>query len=65
MHEAVFESGWDSAALIEHHRTEVAQAYQGRGRQVISLDWTLSGQWQRFDKYPHTFFACPERSYKE
>jgi len=42
MHEAVFESGWNSAALIQHHRTEVAQAYQGRGRQVISLDWTLS-----------------------
>ena len=42
MHEAVFESGWDSEALIEHHRTEVAQAYQGRGRQVISLDWTLA-----------------------
>ena len=42
MHEAVFESGWDSGALIEHHRTEVAQAYQGRGRQVISLDWTLA-----------------------
>ncbi len=42
MHEAVFESGWDSAAFIQHHRTEVAQAYQGRGRQVISLDWTLS-----------------------
>ena len=42
MHEAVFESGWDSAALIEHHRTEVAQAYRGRGRQVLSLDWTLS-----------------------
>jgi hypothetical protein len=36
MHEAVFESGWDSGALIEHHRTGVAQAYQGRGRQVIS-----------------------------
>jgi hypothetical protein len=42
MHEAVFESGWDSAALIRCHRTEVAQAYQGRGRQVISLDWTLT-----------------------
>jgi hypothetical protein len=42
MHEAVFESGWDSAALIEHHRTEVVQAYQGRGRQVILLDWTLA-----------------------
>jgi hypothetical protein len=42
MHEAVFESGWDSVALIEHHRREVAQAYQGRGCQVISLDWTLA-----------------------
>src|SRR5919108_6492322 len=42
MHEAVFESGWDRAAFIEHHRAEVAHAYQGRGRPVISLDWTLS-----------------------
>jgi hypothetical protein len=42
MHEAVFESGWDSAALIKQHRTEVAQVYQGRGREVISLDWTLA-----------------------
>src|SRR5919106_2634435 len=42
MHEAVFESGWDAAAFIQHHRAEVAHAYQGRGRPVISLDWTLS-----------------------
>lgn len=42
MHEAVFEAGWDGAAFIQQHRTEVAQAYRGRGRQVISLDWTLS-----------------------
>jgi hypothetical protein len=42
MHEAVFEAGWDSAAFIEQHRAEVAQAYRGRGRQVISLDWTLA-----------------------
>jgi hypothetical protein len=42
MHEAVFESGWDLAALLKGHRTEVAQAYQGRGRPVISLDWTLA-----------------------
>src|SRR5205823_1094174 len=42
MHEAVFESGWDGAAFIQQHRGEVAQAYQGRGRQVISLDWTLA-----------------------
>jgi hypothetical protein len=42
MHEAVFESGWDSAALLKGHRTEVARAYQGQGRPVISLDWTLA-----------------------
>jgi hypothetical protein len=42
MHEAVFESGWDGAAFIQQHWEEVAQAYQGRGRQVISLDWTLA-----------------------
>jgi hypothetical protein len=41
MHEAVFESGGDSGALMKHPRTEVAQTYQGRGRQVISLDGTL------------------------
>lgn len=27
---------------MKHHRTEVAQTYQGRGRQVISLEGTLS-----------------------
>jgi hypothetical protein len=42
LHEAVFASGWDSAVLIQHHRIEVAQASQGRGRQVIALDWTLA-----------------------
>ena len=42
MHEAVFESGWNSGALLKEHRTEVARAYQGRGRPVIALDWTLA-----------------------
>src|SRR5919198_3361313 len=42
MHEAVFESGWEGAAFIQQHRGEVAQAYQGRGRQVVSLDWALA-----------------------
>src|SRR5512134_3774164 len=42
MPEAVFESGWDSAAFIEQQRAEVAQAYRGRGRQVLSLEWTLA-----------------------
>ena len=42
MHEAVFESGWDPAVLLKEHRTEVARAYQGRTRPVISLDWRLT-----------------------
>ena len=42
MHEAVFESGWDPAVLLKEHRTEVARAYQGRARPVISLDWRLT-----------------------
>jgi hypothetical protein len=42
MHEAVFEAGWDSHALIQRHRTQVAHDHRGRGREVISLDWTLA-----------------------
>ena len=61
MHEAVFESGWDSGALIEHHRTEVAQAYQGRGRQVISLDWTLA----RHERGPEIYAVTKSYDYVE
>ncbi|WP_421657203.1 hypothetical protein [Leptothermofonsia sp. ETS-13] len=42
MHAAVFEAGWDSEQLIQRHREVVGQRHQGRGREVISLDWTLS-----------------------
>ncbi len=42
MHEAVFEAGWDSQALIPRHRTQVARNHRGRGPEVISLDWTLA-----------------------
>jgi SRSO17 transposase len=42
MHAAVFEAGWDSEGLMERHRTVIAPDHQGRGREVISLDWTLS-----------------------
>lgn len=42
MHAAVFESGWDSEALMQQHRLQVGQRHQGRGREIISLDWTLS-----------------------
>jgi hypothetical protein len=51
MHEAVFEAGWDSHALLQRHRTQVARDHQGRGREVISLDWTLA----HHERGPHIF----------
>ena len=42
MHEAVFEAGWDREGLMVQHRRVVARRYQGQGRQVIGLDWTLA-----------------------
>jgi hypothetical protein len=41
MHEAVFEAGWDAEQLLPRHRTLIAPEHQGRGREVIALDWTL------------------------
>lgn len=51
MHAAVFEAGWDSEALMQQHRQVVAQRYQGRGRAVMSLDWTLSHHEAGFEIY--------------
>jgi hypothetical protein len=42
MHEAVFEAHWDDNQLMQEHRGAVSQDHQGWGREVISLDWTLS-----------------------
>jgi hypothetical protein len=42
MHESVFESGWSRPELMECHRQNVASEYRGRGRAVISLDWTFA-----------------------
>ena len=42
MHEAVFEAGWDAEALLPLHRQVVAPAHRGRGREVLSLDWTYA-----------------------
>ena len=41
MHESVFESGWDSEGLLERHREIVSHDHRGKGKEVISLDWTL------------------------
>jgi hypothetical protein len=40
MHEAVFEAGWAADALMPHPRAVIAWEPRGRGREVISLDWT-------------------------
>ncbi len=42
LHAAVFEAGWESTQLMQRHREVVSKRHQGRGREVISLDWTLS-----------------------
>jgi hypothetical protein len=42
MHEAVFESAWEADTLMSRHREVVAEAHRGRGREVISLDWTYA-----------------------
>ncbi len=42
MHEAVFEAGWKYQELMEEHRKNVAVIHQGKGREVMALDWTMS-----------------------
>ena len=41
MHEAVFETAWNSEGLMPQHRAVVAADHRGRGREVISVDWTF------------------------
>jgi hypothetical protein len=41
MHEAVFEAGWKAEEVLPRHRKWIAPEHRGRGREVISLDWTL------------------------
>jgi hypothetical protein len=41
MHEAVFEAGWEVDELLPRHRAGIAPEHRNRGREVISLDWTL------------------------
>ena len=42
MHEAVFEASWEREELMKQHRARIGSKHQGRGREVLSLDWTLS-----------------------
>jgi hypothetical protein len=61
MHEAVFDAGWDSQLLMQQHRAEVAQDYQGSGRAVISVDWTLT----HHERGPHIYAITKGYDYVE
>ena len=41
MQASVFESGWQIDELMRTHRQVVAPSHQGKGRAVLSLDWSL------------------------
>jgi len=40
-HEAVFEAGWNAEEVLPRHRRLISREHHNRGREVISLDWTL------------------------
>jgi hypothetical protein len=53
MHEAVFDAGWNSHALMPRHRAQLAHDHCGHGREVISVDWTLA----HHERWPRIFGA--------
>jgi hypothetical protein len=66
MHEAVFEAGWSRDQLMRRHRQTIAPNYRGRGRVVISVDWTFAyhpyseqiyGAKESYD-YVHRRWSC-------
>jgi hypothetical protein len=61
MHEAVFEAGWDAEELLSRHRRLIAPEHCGRGREVISLDWTLV----HHERGPHIYGVTKSYDYVE
>jgi hypothetical protein len=61
MHEAVFEAGWDAEGLLLRHRELIAPEHRGRGREVISLDWTLV----HHERGPHIYGTTKSYDYVE
>ncbi len=41
MHKAIFEAGWKHKKLMEQHRKVISPIHQGKGREIIALDWTF------------------------
>jgi hypothetical protein len=62
MHAAVFEARWDSQELMTEHRQLVGKQHRGVGREIISLDWTLSHHEYGLEIYgqniPKVFAPC-------
>ncbi len=42
MHEAIFEAGWKHEKMRSQHRRVISPIHQGKGREIIALDWTFS-----------------------
>ena len=61
MHEAVFEAGWEAEELLPRHRTLIAPEHRHRGREVISLDWTLV----HHERGPHIYGTAKSYDYVE
>ena len=61
MHEAVFEAGWKAAELLPRHRKLIAPEHRNRGREVISLDWTLV----HHERGPHIYGVTKSYDYVE
>jgi hypothetical protein len=61
MHEAVFEAGWEAEELLPRHRKLIAPEHCGRGREVISLDWTLV----HHERGPHIYGTTKSYDYVE
>ena len=61
MHEAVFEAGGEAEELLPRHRRLIAPEHRNRGREVISLDWTLVHP----ERGPHIYGVTKSDDYGE
>jgi len=61
MHEAVFDAGWAAEELLPRHRALIAPEHRNRGREVISLDWTLV----HHERGPHIYGVTKSYDYVE
>jgi hypothetical protein len=61
LHEAVFEAGWEAEQLLPRHRALIAPEHRQRGREVISLDWTLV----HHERGPHIYGTTKSYDYVE